>query len=82
MSPSRIPTRLPQRASANARFTDTVVFPTPPFPAPTAITFFTPGIGGRPASGNTAARTFAVSCTFTSETPGTARTAAAAWSRI
>ena len=43
MSPSRMPTRLPQRASAMARFTDTVVLPTPPFPAPTAMTFFTPG---------------------------------------
>src|SRR6266850_36910 len=46
MSPSRMPTRPPQRASASARFTATVVLPTPPLPAPTAMMFFTPGGGG------------------------------------
>jgi hypothetical protein len=43
MSPSMMPTRPPHFANAIARFTATVVLPTPPFPAPTAITFFTPG---------------------------------------
>src|SRR5579864_6031167 len=33
------------RDSAIARFTATVVFPTPPFPEPTAIRFLTPGMG-------------------------------------
>ena len=78
MSPSRMPTRLPHRASASARFTATVVLPTPPLPAPTAMTFFTPGSGGRPVSGADADRTFAVIFTSTSDTPGNARTAAAA----
>ena len=82
ISPSRMPTRLPHRASANARFTDTVVLPTPPFPAPTATTFFTPGSGVRPVSGADTDRTLAVIWTATSATPGSARTAAAACSRI
>ncbi len=82
MSPSRMPTRLPHLASASARLTATVVLPTPPLPAPTAITFFTPGSGGRPVSGADADRTFAVICTLTSVTPGSARTAATACSRI
>ncbi len=51
MSPSMIPTRLPHFASAIARFTATVVLPTPPLPAPTAMTFFTPSTGARPAIG-------------------------------
>ncbi len=46
-----MPTRLPHLASASARFTATVVLPTPPLPAPTAMTFFTPGSGGWPVSG-------------------------------
>ncbi len=54
-----MPTRLPQRASDSARFTATVVLPTPPLPAPTAMTFFTPASGGRPVSGADAERTFA-----------------------
>ena len=45
MSPSIIATRAPAWLSAIARFTETVVLPTPPLPAPTAITFFTPGTG-------------------------------------
>src|SRR5262245_56464984 len=82
MSPSRMPTRLPRRARASARLTETVVLPTPPFPAPTAITFLAPGSGGRPVSGADADRTFAVNCTSTADTPGSARTAAVACSRI
>ena len=61
-----MPTRLPHRASASARFTATVVLPTPPLPAPTAMTFFTPGSGGTPCLGADADRTFAVSFTSTS----------------
>ena len=38
-----MPTRLPHLASAIARLTATVVLPTPPLPAPTAMTFLTPG---------------------------------------
>src|ERR1039457_788015 len=38
MSASMIPTRLPVCASATARFTVTVDFPTPPLPELTAIT--------------------------------------------
>jgi hypothetical protein len=82
MSPSSTPTRPPQRASASARFTATVVLPTPPLPAPTAMTFFTPGSGVRPVSGADTERTWAVIRTSTSVTPGTARTTAVAWSRI
>ena len=44
-----MPTLLPHFASAIARLTATVVLPTPPLPAPTAMTFFTPGIGCRAA---------------------------------
>ena len=76
MSPSRTPTRAPICASASARFTDTVVLPTPPLPAPTAITFFTPGSGGWPLAGCEADRTLAVISTDASATPGSARTAA------
>src|SRR5882672_4697107 len=43
-SASSKPTLLPNFASASARFTATVVFPTPPFPLATATRFFTPGI--------------------------------------
>ena len=46
-----MPTRAPLFDSATARFTATVVLPTPPLPAPTAITFLTPGSGGLPCSG-------------------------------
>ena len=51
------PDLLPHFASASARLTATVVLPTPPLPAPTAMTFFTPGIGCRPPSAPTASRT-------------------------
>ncbi len=73
-----MPTRLPSWASATATFTATVVFPTPPLPAPTAITFFTPGTGTRPPSGTAAVRTAAVISTLTDDTPGTAATSACA----
>ena len=53
MSPSIIATRLPAWLSATARFTATVVLPTPPLPAPTAMMFFTPGTGALPESGDT-----------------------------
>ena len=46
-----MPTRPPHFASAIARFTATVVLPTPPLPAPTAMTFLTPGTGGARAVG-------------------------------
>ncbi len=41
MSTSRSPTFFPSRASAAARFTATVLFPTPPFPDMTTYFFFT-----------------------------------------
>src|SRR5262249_30181394 len=46
-SASNKPTLLPSFTSASARFTATVVLPTPPLPLATAIRFFTPGIGWR-----------------------------------
>src|ERR1043166_7021351 len=39
------PTLCPSAARPTDRFTDTVVLPTPPFPEPTAIRFFTPAMG-------------------------------------
>src|SRR5580704_13271232 len=54
-SASNNPTRAPIRFSAIARFTATVVFPTPPFPLATATRYFTPAIGsfggGNPGPG-------------------------------
>src|SRR6185295_286752 len=44
-SASMSPTLYPSAASATARFTETVVLPTPPLPEPTAIRFWTPGMG-------------------------------------
>jgi hypothetical protein len=52
-SASISPVRLPRAVSARARFTATVVFPTPPFPLATAMTgtyselsgMHTPGLG-------------------------------------
>jgi hypothetical protein len=38
-----MPTLAPVLARATAKFTETVVFPTPPFPLATANIFFTPG---------------------------------------
>src|SRR6267378_6210102 len=46
-SASSKPTLWPSFTNARARFTATVVFPTPPFPLATATRFFTPGIGWR-----------------------------------
>src|SRR5947209_785184 len=42
------PVRYPSLASATARFTATVVLPTPPLPLPTATTCDTPGKGCGP----------------------------------
>ncbi len=50
MSASKIPAVLPVLARATARFAATVDFPTPPFPAITAIIFFTPDKGPSPLS--------------------------------
>ncbi len=44
-SASSKPTAAPMRLSARARFTATVVFPTPPLPLATATRFFTPSMG-------------------------------------
>src|SRR5262245_58173495 len=75
MSPSSTPTRAPLFDSATARLTETVVLPTPPFPAPTAMTFFTPGNGGLPCSGADTDLTTNDVVTTTSLTPGRAPTA-------
>src|ERR1700678_349759 len=48
MSASINPTRYPSLPSATARFTATVVFPTPPLPLPIATTCATPGNGCGP----------------------------------
>ena len=45
ISASRMPTRWPFRAMATANWAVTVLFPTPPFPETTAITFFTWDLG-------------------------------------
>src|ERR1051325_8713080 len=57
MSPSRSPTFAPVCASAIARFAATVLFPTPPFPEPTAITCPTPSSAFRSAEGSFGFRT-------------------------
>src|SRR3990172_2781296 len=51
MSASRIPTFVPRRESATARLSATVLFPTPPFPAPTRMMFFHAGEAHRAQSG-------------------------------
>ena len=51
---------MPIWLSAIARFTATVVFPTPPLPAPTAMMFLTPGTGALPVSRFAVERTCAV----------------------
>src|ERR1700733_407600 len=48
MSASINPTRYPSLPSETARFTATVVFPTPPLPLPIATTCATPGKGCGP----------------------------------
>src|SRR5205814_7652282 len=40
-----MPTGWPSLASEMARFTESVVMPTPPLPEPTAMRFLTPGMG-------------------------------------
>src|SRR5450432_3907364 len=50
-SASSRPVRWPILASATARFTATVVLPTPPLPEPTATMFLTPGSGNGPGCG-------------------------------
>src|ERR1700691_5338011 len=50
-SASSKPTLFPIFASATARFTDSVVLPTPPLPEPTAIMASTPGNGCGPGAG-------------------------------
>src|SRR5688572_1925754 len=76
MSPSSTPTRAPFFDNATARLTATVVLPTPPLPAPTAITFLRPGSGGLPCSGADTDRTTKRVSTSTCDTPGTLRTSA------
>ena len=76
-----MPTRAPLFDSATARFTATVVLPTPPLPAPTAITFLTPGSGGLPCSGAETDRTTNRDCTSTLATPGSFATASRACAR-
>ncbi len=62
-------------ASATARFTATVLLPTPPFPAPTRMMFFTPG--SIPAACGWP-RTCALHESSSPFTPGTALSAASA----
>ena len=49
MSPSSRPTLAPNRARPTARFALTVLLPTPPLPAPTAMMCFTSGRGLPPS---------------------------------
>ena len=65
MSASKSPTRNPRRASETARLAATVLFPTPPFPELTAMTFFTCG-NILPGSGRGAWADFTAISTFTS----------------
>src|SRR5215813_212272 len=82
MSPSSSATRAPAWLSATARFTDTVVLPTPPLPAPTAMTLRTPRTGCLLKSAVGTARTLAVMSMSTVATPGIRATAARACCRI
>src|SRR3990172_9599473 len=75
-------TRPPHWLNAIARFTATVVLPTPPLPAPTAMMFLTPGTGALLRSPVTAARTCAVISMSTAATPERAATTARACSFI
>src|SRR5688500_3912920 len=75
MSPSSTPMRAPLFDNATARLTATVVLPTPPLPAPTAITFLTPGSGGLPCSGADTDLTTKRVSTSTPATPGSVNTA-------
>src|SRR5512136_2360852 len=75
MSASRMPTRAPSRPSATARLMATVLFPTPPFPAPTRTMFFTPGVSPPPCPMPGAARTWELQAISTRAAPA-ARSAA------
>ena len=68
MSASSRPTEAPSRASATARFTATVLLPTPPLPDATAMTFFTPGSSCSAVRG-AARRTVAPQVRSTDSTP-------------
>src|SRR6266850_5701047 len=77
MSASSRPTRQPSCASATARFTETVLLPTPPLPLPTRMTLRTPGTRSAPPRPG-ARSTSAVKATSTREScrgESTARTA-------
>src|SRR5262245_54828032 len=76
MSPSSRPTFAPVRASAMARFAATVLFPTPPLPEPTAMTWPTPSSALRSADGSFGFRTRLVVVIATSVTPAMRETAA------
>src|SRR5712671_2918666 len=67
MSASRSPTRAPSCASATARLTDTVLFPTPPFPLPTRMTLRTLGTRSVPVPLLGARRTSELKATSTRE---------------
>ena len=79
ISRSTSPTFAPSFARATARLTDTVDFPTPPFPEATAIVFFTPARIEDWSCPRSCCITFEVISTRTSPTPSiasrTARTA-------
>src|SRR5882672_730347 len=93
MSASISPTRWPSRASAAARFAETVDFPTPPLPLEIANTLPSPGISfgvggaggagdGRPAGrpeGRSVPSAESTTFIFTAVTPPTASTALRAW---
>ena len=68
MSPSIRPTFAPQRCKPTARFTATVILPTPPLPAPTAMTFFTCG-SDVALRGRRSPRVLAVRSSFTFAAP-------------
>ena len=78
MSASSRPTAAPSRASATARFTATVLLPTPPLPDATASTFFTPGSSCSGVRG-AARRTVAPQVSSTVSTP---IGSSAAWTRV
>ena len=68
MSASSRPTEAPALASATARLTEIVLFPTPPLPDATAMMFFTPGTSSSAERG-AARRTVAPQVMASSSTP-------------
>src|SRR5665213_2822393 len=62
MSASSSPTLYPSLPSETARFTATVVLPTPPLPLPTATTYSTPGKGCGPCGAPAPACPISISC--------------------